>query len=268
MDPRLSGQDAAAFLRRHLDLGDGPVLSLESLLELEAGLRIFMLPLPSEVASIFLWSDVLGACVALNRAQPRERRRWSLVHELGHFLRDREAGDVLPAHMENRRDPSEQFSETLAAEFLMPSLSVRRRFAEHLRDKGAHFSPADLIAMARFYEVSFQAMTFRLEELELLPAGTYKKLFTRSFRPQTAQQEVNRAPAEEPSVSWLPQRYQRLALEAYAQELLSEGELARYLHCDRITARDLYLTRQVAATEGGDLVLDLGEDILQARSAK
>ncbi len=32
MAPRLAGQDAAAYLRRHLDLGDGPVLALEPLL--------------------------------------------------------------------------------------------------------------------------------------------------------------------------------------------------------------------------------------------
>ncbi|HYO53268.1 XRE family transcriptional regulator [Archangium sp.] len=267
MEPRLAAQDAAAFLRRQLDLGDGPVLALESLLELEAGLRIFQLPLPSEVAAIFLWSDTLGACVALNRNQPRERRRWSLVHELGHFLRDREAGDVLPARFEGRLDPSEIFSETLAAEFLMPATGVRRRFAEHLRDKGAHFSAADLIAMARFYAVSFQAMTLRLEELQLLSAGTYRKLVQRNFRPLAAQKQMGLKPVRENTERWLPQRYERLALEAYAQELLSEGELARYLHCDRVMARELYLTRQVEATEGGELVLDLGEDVLGSRSA-
>ena len=267
MEPRLAAQDAAAFLRRHLDLGDGPVLALESLLELEAGLRIFQLPLPSEVAAIFLWSDTLGACVALNRLQPRERRRWSLVHELGHFLRDREAGDVLPAKFEGRLDPSEIFSETLAAEFLMPATGVRRRFAEHLRDKGAHFSAADLIAMARFYAVSFQGMTLRLEELQLLSAGTYRKLVQRNFRPLVAQKQMGLRPVRENAERWLPQRYERLALEAYAQELLSEGELANYLHCDRISARELYLARQVEATEGGELVLDLGEDVLDARNA-
>lgn len=268
MDPHLVGQDAATFLRRHLDLGDGPVLSLGSLLELEAGLRIFRLPLPSEVAAIFLWSDTLGACVALNRNQPRERRRWSLVHELGHFLRDREAGDVLSTQEERRRDPSEQFSETLAAEFLMPSTGVRRRFAEHLRDKGAHFSPADLIAMSRFYDVSFQAMALRLEELHLLPEDTYAKLVKRNFRPLDAQKKLGLAPVREPSERWLPQRYERLALEAYSQELLSEGELARYLHCDRVAARELYLSRQLASTDGGELVLDLGEDILRAPGAE
>ncbi len=264
LDPRLAGEDAAAFLRRHLDLGDGPVSQLEARLELEAGLRIFKLVLPSEVAAIFLWSDVMGACVALNRLHPPERRRWSLVHELGHFLRDREAGDVMPLHLENPRDPSERFSEALAAEFLMPATGVRRRFAEHLRDKGAHFSPADLIAMARFHEVSFQAMTLRLEELRLLPQGTYARLLERNFKPREAQKQMGLLLAKDEFEHWLPARYERMAFEAYAQELLSEGELARYLHCDRITARERYLAQQVEEAEGGKLILNLGEDVLHS----
>jgi Zn-dependent peptidase ImmA (M78 family)/transcriptional regulator with XRE-family HTH domain len=268
MDPRLAGQDAAAFLRRHLDLGDGPVPALEPLFELEAGLRIFHLPLPPEVAAIFLWSDVLGACVALNRIHPTERRRWSLVHELGHFLRDREVGDVMPARFEGRMDPSEQFCEALAAEFLMPTAGVRRRFSEHLRDKGAHFSAADLLAIARFYGVSFQAMTLRLEDLQLLPAGTYKKLVQRNFRPVAAQKQLGLTAVRERRGLQLPSRYERLALEAFASEQLSEGELARYLHCDRVEARELYLMRQVAPAEGGELVLDLGEDVLGGQPAE
>src|SRR6266852_4027901 len=93
---RNAGQDAAAFLRRLLGLGDGPAFSLQGRLELEAGLRVFMLKMPATVSAVLIWSDQVGACVALNRDHPHERRRWSLLHELGHFLRDREAGDVLP----------------------------------------------------------------------------------------------------------------------------------------------------------------------------
>ena len=42
---------------------------------------------------------------------------------------------------------------------------------------------------------------------------------------------------------------EHLALKAYAQEHLSEGELARYLHCDRVTARDLLLSMEDANGE-------------------
>jgi hypothetical protein len=111
-------------------------------------------------------------------------------------------------------------------------------------------------------------MTLRLEELQLLPPGTYQKLIQRNFRPVAAQKQMGLAPVQERAERWLPQRYERLALEAYSQELLSEGELASYLHCDRIVARELYLARQVEAAEGGELVLDLGEDVLEVQTAR
>jgi hypothetical protein len=105
-------------------------------------------------------------------------------------------------------------------------------------------------------------MTLRLEELQLLPAGTYQSLMRRNFRPTAAQKQMGLPPRTQQDARWLPARYERLALEAYSQELLSEGELARYLGCDRVTARDLYLSRQIEAAEGGELVLELGEDVL------
>lgn len=257
----LLGADAASFLRQQLGYGDGPALEVEPRFELEAGLRLFRMALPPKLAGMMIWSDEIGACVAVNRHHPREKQRWSVMHEVGHFLRDRELGDVLPSvHSRNPSDPSEQFSEGLAKEFLLPSHGVRRRFTEHLRDRAAHFSTADLLAMANYFGVSFQAMTLRLEELKLLPEGTYDKFQSRGFQPNVArgvEPEVRPQPED-----WLPSRYVRLALEAYENEEVSESELARFLRCDRITARDVYLRRRTQQDEaGGPLELDLGEEL-------
>ena len=137
---RLVGADAASFLRQHLGYGDGPALEIEPRLELEAGLRLFKMALPANVAGMMIWSDEIGACVAVNRNHPREKQRWSLIHEVGHFLRDRELGDVLPTTLNGSSDPSEIFAEAMAKEFLLPSQGVRRRYTEHLRDRDNHSS--------------------------------------------------------------------------------------------------------------------------------
>lgn len=263
MDPNLLGAEAARMLRVHLGLGDAPARSLAERLELEAGFRVFRMDLRSDLAAILLWSDELGACVAINRFHPIERQRWSLAHELGHFLRDREAGDLLPAALHPRRDPSELFCEALAAELLMPASGLRGRFAETLRDKAAQFTVADLLAMAHFYEVSFEAMTRRLEELQLLPGGTLARLKRREFKPTAAKKELG-LHARPAAGGRFPPRYLRLAFEAYENELLSEGDLARFLRCDRVQARGLYLSHRVANGETGQQYeLDLGEDVLQ-----
>lgn len=255
----LMGADAASFLRQQLGYGEGPALEIESRFELEAGLRMFKMVLPAKLAGMMIWSDELGACVAVNRNHPREKQRWSVIHEVGHFLRDRELGDVLPAHLGSISDPSEQFCEGLAKEFLLPTHGVRRRYTEHLRDRANHFSVADLLSMVDYFAVSFQAMTLRLEELKLLPEGTYDKFQSRGFRPNAARgvtAEVRPQPED-----WLPSRYVRLALEGYEKEEISESELARFFRCDRITARDIYLRRRTQEDETGLLELELGEEL-------
>jgi len=264
--PDLIGGDAAAFLRQQLGYGDGPALAIEPRLELEAGLRIFKMPLPSELAGMLLWSDEIGACVAVNQGHPADRQRWSLMHEVGHFLRDRELGDLLPLHVDTPADPSEQFCDALAKEFLLPAHSVRRRYGEHLRDRANHFSTADLLAMADFFAVSFQAMTLRLEELALLPSGTYDKLQVRGFRPSAARGSKPK-PRLAPERSF-PSRYVRLALEAYERSDVSESELARFFRCDRITARDIYLRLRTRQDETGPIELDLGEELQAGATAQ
>jgi hypothetical protein len=70
----------------------------------------------------------------------------------------------------------------------------------------------------------------------------------------------------------LPRRYLGLAVRAYEDGLLSEGELVEILHTDRQQARWIVheLTTRTAITEEGEagqLVLDLAEPLGGPRSA-
>lgn len=257
--PKLSAEDAARTVRGALGLGDGPASDIEARLEAEAGLRIFHLALPSSVAGVLIWGDEIGACVAVNRCHPQERQLWSLVHEAGHFLRDREAGDILSAAPPDRKDSSEVFAETFAKEFLLPASGVARRFSEVARANASRFTIEDVVEIARAFGVSFQAMCFRLEELELLPAGTYDRLRRQKFKVRD-ESEAKRSITETPT---LPERYVRLALAAYESEKLSEGSLAEYLHTDRVTARGIYLDRRLLRMDEGadELETPLGLDL-------
>lgn len=242
LDARLLGDDAALTVRSVLGVGDEPLRDLEERLEAEAGLRIFFLgDMPASLSAIFVWGDAIGACVAVNACHPRERQRWSLAHELGHFLRDREAGDVLDREEGFRStDPSEVFAQTLAATLLMPAAGLAKRFAERSRTNGGRFSSFDLLDLARTYEVSFAAMALRLEEVKLLPAGTYDRLVESRLRPRDLARMAGVAHSAAPPRKRLPRRYAELALWAYEQELISEGRLAEFLDTDRTTARERY----------------------------
>jgi Zn-dependent peptidase ImmA (M78 family)/transcriptional regulator with XRE-family HTH domain len=263
LDPRLAGRDAALTVRSALGLGDAPALSLDERFELEAGLRIFYPRLGRSIAALFLWSEELGPCVAVNRDHPHEGRRWSFAHEIGHFLRDREAGDMFPTGGHPRSDPSEVFADAFASEFLLPESGISKQVAALLRANGGSFAPLDVRALAHLYEVSFEAMTLRLEDLGALDKGTYERLKAHRFRPQEARERPGLA-TRRVDVPTLPDRYRALALQAYAAEQISEGDLAEYLETDRVTARGIYLSAcQQPAGDDDVFELPLGQDLMQ-----
>jgi Zn-dependent peptidase ImmA (M78 family)/transcriptional regulator with XRE-family HTH domain len=253
LDDRLAGEDAARTVRSMLGLGDEPALRLDERFEVEAGLRIFYLDrLPSKLAAFLLWSDEIGACVAINADHPAEKQRWSLAHEGGHLLRDPEAGDVLD-ESESMKRAEEVFPDSFATELLMPAVGVQKRFADKCR--AGRFTPVDLFSLARHFEVSFQAMTLRLEDLRLLPKGSYDKITRSQIRPG----DLARHEAQSPVASRhkLPERYVALAVAAYDQELLSEGELAAYLDTDIADARRIFQEhQQIRLDDGAQLPVD------------
>jgi Zn-dependent peptidase ImmA (M78 family)/DNA-binding XRE family transcriptional regulator len=260
LDPKLEGEDAARTVRGMLGLGDEPAAEINERFESEAGLRIFYLDhLPPKLAAFLIWSDELGACVAVNRAHPVERQRWSLTHELGHFLRDREAGDVLE-DSNSFQQPTEIFPEAFTKEFLLPTAGVQKRFTERCRS--GKFTPVDLHTLAKAFGVSFQAMALRLEELRLLPRGSYEKIVQSRLRPQDlVPREI--APKASMLRLGLPERYVTLALSAYDQEMLSESELADVLATDVPTARAVFQEHErISLDDGTQLRVDLtGADL-------
>ena len=254
------GAEAALSVRALLGMGDEPILELDQRLESEAGLRIFYLDkLPSGISAFLIWTDAIGGCVAINRAHPFERQRWSLAHEFGHFLRDREAGDILTEG--EPQGAHEVFPESFTREFLMPSSGVRKRFAEKCR--AGRFTPVDLHGLSQSYAVSFQAMAFRLEELGLLPTGTYEKIRASNVKPSDLGADTPRRNGPPSRDEGLPDRYVDLAVSAYNQALLSESEFAAYLETDIAAARDIHSRRATLyVDDGARLPVDLtGADL-------
>jgi len=158
-DPR-----AAALLERYLDRFGGPEIPVpvESIAEDLLGLRV-------EEAEL----DCSGLLVPaqrriwVNAAEARQapgRRRFTIAHELGHwvcqvlegrwqpvFCREVEAGG-------NGYPPEEREANVFAAELLMPEAVVRREFA---RDGSAE-------VLAQRFAVSCDAMHWRLYNHQLL----------------------------------------------------------------------------------------------------
>jgi Zn-dependent peptidase ImmA (M78 family)/DNA-binding XRE family transcriptional regulator len=245
-----SAEDLALEERRRVGLGDGPVQQLREFLEDEVGVRVFMPIMPSRVAGAIVYAEPLGACIAVNANHPIQRRRWTLGHEYAHFLTRRDRSEI--TLIENRNSAEEKFADLFAANFLMPRSGLRRRFIELTRDRPNGVpTVADLFHLARAFRVSLQAMTHRLEELDLIKRGTYDKLETR-LKPAEAERILGLKPDQE-KAELLPVRYRYLAVELFTNGQITEGQLAAYLRTDRVRARDIArdLTTSNDVTGGG-----------------
>ena len=234
--PEQAAQDVASFERNRLGLGDGPALRLRETLEQDVGLRVFSIALPSRVAGIFAYTDELGGCIAVNARHPGERRRWSLAHEYAHFLASRYQSEISLLGSYRRVPATERFADTFARCLLMPEPGLRRRFNGVSRASGGNVTAADVCQVAHYYLVSVEAMMLRLEELGLLPGSTWERLRDRGFRAREAQEHLGLPPHPRDD-RLLPLRYQFLAAQAYEEGNLTEGELARLLRTDRVSAR-------------------------------
>jgi Zn-dependent peptidase ImmA (M78 family)/DNA-binding XRE family transcriptional regulator len=222
--------------RSRLGLGDGPLPRLRDILEREVGLRIFYIPIyPTKFSEIYNYDHEVGGCMAINVLHPEERRRWSMSHGYAHFAAQRHKPEVLGSERYQRKPESERFADAFAPYFLMPTSGLVRQFSE-VRRAHKGFQVADLCTLAYYYGVSVQALSIRLEELELLPTGTWDRLKQRGFKVREAQSQLDLQPISSRDER-LPLHYQHLAIEALDQGRITEGQFARFMRMDRLEAR-------------------------------
>jgi len=130
------------------------------------GVGFFLRPFP-DALSAFLLRGEGRAVIGVNSNQPPVRQRFSAAHECGHFVlrhADESTFDYAVPATSDGEPPgydwqNEREANTYAAELLMP--------ADRLRQEAATTS---LPRLARRYEVSQEAMSFRLQNLGLRAA--------------------------------------------------------------------------------------------------
>ena len=253
--------------RRRLGLGDQPVMSLRSTLEWDVGLRIFYSSeLPSAIAGMYAYTADLGCCILVNRKHPAERRRVSMLHEYGHLIVDRYKPGIDYLKMSGRKPANERFAESFALSFLMPASSVRQRFHDIVTMTN-DFQVRDLRQLSHFYFVSVEAMARRLEELGLIPRGSWQFLKEARFAPMQAAELLGLQPLPTNDHPY-PERYMYLAVHACEQGEIGDSDLAHYLRCDIVSAREIAARALTSAAEIGDtgaqepMRLDFGRSLL------
>lgn len=122
----------------------------------------------------------------INPFDPPNRQRFTLAHEIGHYINDiaahQAAGEPAPCfkdgadslRRDGRQDPSEYRANDFAARLLMPKNLVvdvaRKTLSEEMERTGKQKVPRDTFyeLMADKFQVSKQAMEIRLSSLGLV----------------------------------------------------------------------------------------------------
>lgn len=226
--PDSSEQDLASLERCRLDMGDRPIQDIRELLESQ-GILCFHLPILNNELSGLSWDHPEhGLCILVNGSDNPGRRAFTTAHEYAHLLR-RDGDSVCDLQVDTK---AERAANRFATVFLMPAADVvdtfYRRFGSP-KPIGAD----EIASLARRYSTSMEAISFRLEELELVPRETASAL------------DFGGPPSRyygRPRPGWrrrAGETFTRRAVEAYSAGRISAGKLARYLGIDIRQALDL-----------------------------
>ena len=230
-----AAESIAIAERQRLGLGDSPIPMLRDILEQSVGIRVFYLNMPAKYSEIYSYDEQLGGCMAINLSHYEERRRWSMAHGYLHFLAHRRKPIVDFEGQYKRIPESERLAEAFPKYFLMPTSGLLSRFNDMYRTH-SKFTPTNLFTLAHYYGVSIEALVYRLEDMELLPSGTWDRLRDRGLKVRRVQQELGLEEINQ-RADIFPIHYQHLAIEALEQGLITEGRFADFLGVDRLEAR-------------------------------
>ena len=240
-DVRAQAESDAADMRHRLGVGVAPIRDIVSLLEIDLGVRVFIRPIDSGVSGAFAYDHAVGACILLNANHPRERRAQTAAHELGHLVSCRSDAEVMFDGAGRSRE--ERYADAFARAFLTPARTVMERFTA-LTQGSETLTRRHVILLAHVFGVSREALVRRLEDLGQVKPGAWDWFEANGgITNEQARQVLNDLVPDDPDRVGAKQpgtlRLNLLAAEAYRQELMSEGQLARLLHLDRIELREI-----------------------------
>lgn len=140
----------------------------------ERGISISYDDLEDDISGMLVISEQDSARIGINKKHSKNRRRFSLAHELGHYVLHKEEQSLfVDASSTYYRDElsatgtdlQEIEANTFAAELLMPEEAVSRLIRQHKVDL---YDESSLETIAKKFQVSPQALAFRLINLGIL----------------------------------------------------------------------------------------------------
>jgi Zn-dependent peptidase ImmA (M78 family)/DNA-binding XRE family transcriptional regulator len=205
---------AVEKLKDKWKIGFEPVHNLIQLLEDNKIKIIELSDVEDNFDGLATFVDGKYPVIVLNKNFPVERKRFSLLHELGHVLLDISDSCTMK---------DEDVCHKFASEFLLPKNIVIEEFG----GKRENITYSELISIQEKYGISIKAIVYRLKDAGILNenqhSGFYKKIrFNRKL-----EKVIDKSRFKTPEYS---NRFERLVYRALAQENISISKASSLLN--------------------------------------
>ncbi len=210
---------------KKFNLGLYPAEQLTKYLEEEYG--VLLINCPIKEGSAACYREEKGSVIMLNEKEVRWRQTYNLAHELFHLITwDKSLISQIQAN-ENLFHKNEKLADAFAAALLMPQQMIDQDV------HGNKLSYSFIIALAGKYQVSKQAMLWRLLYLRFISLDTVERALA---DPEFSKLDHNEFKRAFTSIPPLGNRFIRLAYLAYEKGRLSKARLAKMFN---VKLRDL-----------------------------
>lgn len=200
-------------LRNEWEIGFDPIHNIIQLLE-DKEIKVIEIDEPQNSFD-GLASIVNGKfpVIVVNKNFSVERKRFTLLHELGHLLLE------LP---ENDIKFEEQICNRFASELLFPKSMILREFG--MGREGISFR--ELIEVQLKYGISIRAIIYRLKDAKILSENKVAEFYKKLNFDTRLKHEVDTERFQTPEIS---NRFEQLVYRAFSQELISSSKAASLL---------------------------------------
>lgn len=194
-------EDLSLVVRDAWKLGLDPIENLMEVAE-SHGFKIILVDGPMKFEAATFTDEEYGPIICLRRGAPKERQRFSLAHELGHYFILNDGGDV------------EKMANRFAAALLMP----RELFVQDVGPKRKSLNPEELCLLREKYGASTRAILIRMQSLGIIS----RDLKERMMESDEEKHWSSRPGGEAYSDTEMPRLLRKLVFRAVAEGVISE----------------------------------------------
>jgi XRE family transcriptional regulator, fatty acid utilization regulator len=214
----------AERIRQNLDFGEYPASNLVKVLEEKFGVKFFFNDLDGNVSAACSVSSY-GNCILISANEAPWRQHFSIAHELFHTITWSESLITLVGEDETMWKKNESLANAFAAGLLVPSEALRAEIRKF--SKNGNLNDAGIVAIARQFAVSLEALIWRMVGLGIISRDTGLEALNDEGLKST--DFISRSETQHPT--YLSNRFVRLAYVAYENDEISKARLAKMLGC-------------------------------------